>query len=698
MSDNYWGNSARAFLGQGLAMTWGDELEAKIRTLKGDETYEEELAMIADSYDAYQEENPGTALGLEIAGSFLPTVGAYLSAPLTAGLAAPAAVANSARLANLANKARKVFNKPMGRSIITGTTSGAVAGAGSADQGERLSGGLQGAAFGAGFGAGLPILTRSGGALATRIGDKLRNSNAARIKEGALRKINAAIRGSGGTPDDLLETVKKDISRDVPTRPGNYNRETLSLLDTLASTSAAGPSIERGLIAVQENAGDRIVRQTNKLMGGKNFVTAVEQIKDRLKAKANVLYDEAHKFGSVDDPRLLELLEHPDMAEAFKRAQKIAGRKKAAAIASGEDGSKFDLVPYELATEGGKSVSRVLPDVRTIDYMSRSLKDMIDDGYKAGGAGAADADSLKDMQKAMVKVLDEATEVDGVSAYKTARKTFASDKQIEDALEEGIKDFKSIKPEELASKFKSMNEGQREAYTIGVNRYLIDIVNKPSNNANYAQRIIGSNDTRAKLKTMFPSLKDDEGGMALYTAALLREAQMFKEIGGTLMNSKTAKRLSGKESLNAGDGMLDAMALGISGLNTSLTTLVGNVLVGSSINDKMKKQIADFLMEDDPKKVAEGVTLLNNFAAQSAAKLKKLMRIETGLSSAGAQLKDSEPETTSRPEGQRDELRTSTEAKVKAAEKPKPVYDPNSSTLKSMKELYPNNPEAWDIK
>ena len=697
MADNYWGNSARALLGQGLAMGWGDELEAKIRTMSGDETYEQELAMIADSYDAYEDENSGTALGLEIAGSFLPTVAAYAAAPFTGGATAPLAVANTARLANLANKARTVFNNPLGRSIISGTTSGAVSGAGTADQGERLRGGIEGAGFGFGFGAGLPILTRGGGALATRIGDKFRNRNAKRIEEGALRKVNAAIKGDGGTPDDLLKTVKEDIRIGVPARPGNYNRETISLLDTLASTPAAGPSIERGLIAVQENAGDRIVRQTNKLMGGKNFVTAVEQIKARLKAKAGVLYDEAYKFGSVDDPRLLKLLEHPDMAEAFERAQKIASRKKAAAVALGQDGSKFDLVPYELATEGGKSVSRVLPDVRTIDYMSRSLKDMIDSGYKGGGAGAADADSLKSMQKAMIEVLDEATKVDGVSAYKTARKTFASDKQIENALEEGIKDFKSIKPEELASKFKSMNEGQREAYTIGVNRYLIDIINKPSNNANYAQRIIGSNDTRSKLQTMFPSLKDDEGGMALYTAALLREAQMFKEIGGTLMNSKTAKRLSGKESLNSGDGVLDAVSLGISGLDTSLTTLIGNVLLKSSVNDKMKKRIADMLMEDDPEKVAAAVQLLNNFAAQSAAKGKKLTGIETGLSSAGAQLKDSEPETTSRPEGQRDKLRTSARAKVKAAEKPKPVYDPNSSTLKSMKELYPNNPEVWDI-
>lgn len=697
MANNYWGNSARAFLGQGAAMAWGDELEAKLRTMSGDETYEQELAMIADSYDAYEDENPKTALGLEIAGSFLPTAAAYLAAPFTGGATAPIAAANTARMANLGNKALKFFNNPMGRSITSGTTSGAVSGAGSADQGERVIGGLQGSAYGAGFGIGLPILTRGGGALAARIGDKARNRSVKRIEEGALRKVNAAIEADGGTPNDMLNALKEDIRMGVPARPGNYNRDTLSLLDTLASTKAAGPSIEKGLIAVQENSGDRILRQTNKLMGGKNYVTAMEQIKDRLKAKAGVLYDEAYKFGSVDDPRLLKLLEHPDMAEAFKRAQKIASRKKAAAIALGEDGSKFDLVPYELATEGGKSVSKVLPDVRTIDYMSRSLKDMIESGYKSGGAGAADADSLKSMQKAMIEVLDDATKVDGVSAYKTARKTYASDKQLENALQEGIKDFKSIKPEELAIKFKSMNEGQKEAYTIGVNRFLIDIINKPSSSGNYAQRIIGSNDTKSKLEMMFPYLKGDKEGMALYTAALLREAQLFKEIGGTLRNSATAKRISGKESLNEGDGILDAVSLGISGLDTSLTTLIGNFLLKSSVNDKMKKRITEMLMEDDPEKVASAVQLLNNFAAKSKIKGKKLTGVETGLSSAGAQLRDSEPETTSRPEGQRDEIRTSARAKVKAAEKPKPDYDTNSSTLKSMKELYPNNPEVWDI-
>ncbi len=44
--DSYYTNTARALFGQGLAMGWGDEIEAKLRSFSGDETYAQELAKI----------------------------------------------------------------------------------------------------------------------------------------------------------------------------------------------------------------------------------------------------------------------------------------------------------------------------------------------------------------------------------------------------------------------------------------------------------------------------------------------------------------------------------------------------------------------------------------------------------------------------------------------------------------------------
>ena len=694
MADNYWGNTARAVLGQGLAMGWGDELEAKIRTMSGDETYEEELAMIANSYDPYAEENPGTAIGGEIAGSFLPTVAAYAAAPFTGGATAPLAIANTARIAALANKARQVFNNPMGRSMITGATSGTVSGAGTADEGNRGYGALQGLTFGLGLGTVLPILTRGGGAVLRAIGDKMRKSGV-RVEEGALRRIYEAVSRNGGTPEDVAEQFMRDQELGVPSRMGNYNSATVNQMDTLASTEAAGDMIEAGLIDIQQDASERVVRQTDKVLGGDNYYDMADELTQNLRTKAKGLYDEAYEFGSVDDQKILNLLENnPRFKQAYEQAKRIAKNEQDADILAGGDGKAYELIPYEIAMEGDKAVGALLPDVRTLDYVKRGLDDIIRRGFDGVGLAPAEAAALRKLRNGFVDTLDEVTEVNGVSAYKTARKVYAGEIEVIDALELGKTKFKSMAPEEITKKFKDMSAAEGEAFIIGVNRHLTDLVNNPSNSANYAQRIIGSKNTRLKLQAMFPDL--DDAGMALYEAALLREAQLFKEIGGTLTNSRTAKRLAGQKDLESTDSVLDAVALGVGTLDTSLTTMVANLLKGSTSSADMKRRMAEMLMSDNPEQVAAVVDSLIQFGKKSKVTKRALTGVETGLSSASAQLGDTE-QGTSRPEGQRDQLRTSARAKAKAAETPKPEFDANSTELLSMEELYPNNPEVWDI-
>ena len=651
MADNYWGNTARAVLGQGLAMGWGDELEAKIRTMSGDETYEEELAMIADSYKPYAEENPLTAIGGEIAGSLLPTAAAYLAAPFTGGATAPLAIANTARLAALGNKARQVFNNPLGRSVITGGTSGAVSGAGTADEGNRMSGMRAGLTFGLGLGTALPILTRGGGAIFRAIGDKMRQSGV-RVEEGALRRIYEAVSRNGGTPEDVYEQFMRDQELGVPSRVGNYNSATVNQMDTLASTEAAGDMVEAGLIDVQQDAAERVVAQTNRALGGDNYYDVADELTQNLRTKAKGLYDEAYEYGSVDDQRILKLLEsNPRFKQAYEQAKRIAKNEQDADILAGGDGKAYELIPYEIGMKGDKAVGALLPDVRTLDYVKRGLDDIIRRGFDGVGLAPAEAAALRKLRNGFVDTLDEVTEVDGVSAYKTARKMYAGEIEVIDALELGKTKFKSMAPEEITKLFKDMSAAEGEAFIIGVNRHLTDLVNNPSTNANYAQRIIGSKNTKLKLKAMFPDI--DDAGMALYEAALLREAQLFKEIGGTLTNSRTAKRLAGQKDLENTDNVLDAVALGVGSLDTSLSTMAANLLKGSTASADMKLRMAEMLMSNSPKEVAAAVDSLIQFGNKSKTAKKALTGVETGLSSAGAQGLDSET-GTSRPAGQRD--------------------------------------------
>ena len=252
MANNYWGNMSRAVLGQGLAMGWGDELEARIRTLSGDETYEEELNAINESYANFSEENKGAALAGEIAGGFVPLIGSYLATGLTGGAAAPAAIANSARMASVLNKIRQgaqtatqtaksskilnnpltnnpltrkgariatgtgkaLVNNPLGRGFTAGSATGFVDGAGAADQGERLKGGVMGTAFGGTLGLALPITARTGKASWNWLSERLLADDSD-IKEAALARVFQAVSSRGGSIQDVVDQVNLDRSMGI---------------------------------------------------------------------------------------------------------------------------------------------------------------------------------------------------------------------------------------------------------------------------------------------------------------------------------------------------------------------------------------------------------------------------------------------------------------------------------------------------
>ena len=139
---------ARNILGQGLLLGWGDELEGLVRSKFGDETYEDALKQIRAENEAYSTANPYGALAGEIAGGFIPTVGALALTPFTGGSSTALAAGNIGRLATMG--ARKLG--PLGTAALVGAGEGAIAGAGTAEEGNRLKGAGYGALIGAGAG------------------------------------------------------------------------------------------------------------------------------------------------------------------------------------------------------------------------------------------------------------------------------------------------------------------------------------------------------------------------------------------------------------------------------------------------------------------------------------------------------------------------------------------------------------------
>lgn len=146
-------NVARSVLGQGLMMGWGDEAEAYVRSRYTGRPYEEVLAEIRAENKGYEERNPYGAVVGEIGGGMLPTAAALALTPVTGGASIPAAFMGPAgRL--MTSAAARVPTVAYGSMV--GGTQGAISGAGSAVEGDRVSGAVEGGALGAGIGAALP--------------------------------------------------------------------------------------------------------------------------------------------------------------------------------------------------------------------------------------------------------------------------------------------------------------------------------------------------------------------------------------------------------------------------------------------------------------------------------------------------------------------------------------------------------------
>ena len=122
---DYGKNLLRAGVGQGLGMGWGDEAEAWLRTKLGEGTYEGNLAKIRSEYGQFAKENPFTAGAAEFTGGAAPGLAMMLVPGMqTVG----------------AGQVQRSTLGALARLGATGAATGAIAGAGSATEGQRLSG------------------------------------------------------------------------------------------------------------------------------------------------------------------------------------------------------------------------------------------------------------------------------------------------------------------------------------------------------------------------------------------------------------------------------------------------------------------------------------------------------------------------------------------------------------------------------
>lgn len=599
---------ARAAIGQGLMMGWGDEAEAWLRSKLQNDEYEPELKQIQSEYGKYSAENPSSSTALEFAGGALPAV-------FTPEAALPKILGSAATGA---------YKRGMG----LGALQGAIAGAGNAKEGERTLGAEYGAASGATLGAAVPALMRGTGAGLGWLRERLTPTESV-IENRALGKVAEAIKEDELTPSNINRTVMYDQARGIPSTIANASPSLVELADTVAQRSGpSGRLVDQVLGEQKAGARERVYQRARNEISSGNYYEDAKKLAEDLSAKAQPLYDTAYAHGEVDDPHINELLTSPRFQSFFRKGQQIAKDKQLVARANGEDPSQYELRDiYSVDPTTGETVVSTLPDVRTLDYIKKGIDAQINSLFKAGKS--TDAYNLKDMREVLLNKLDAA-----VPAYKTARREYAGDKEVINAMEAGYKDFPHLDHEEVQTMVDKMSSAEKEAFKTGVVRNIHSVIMDPSNNMNAAAKIIQSPETQKSLSALF----DSPAQFDLFKSAMLREGQLYDQANRIMGGSQTGRRTQARERFEQGPDVGGVVSDAIrSGWKDSLMNLTTDVINSSQMSDKVAHKVSQLLMSKDPHEVAAAVRALENYNAKANVGAKALNRAElAGVGGIGA--------------------------------------------------------------
>ena len=626
-------NFARA-AGQGAGFSFGDEAIARVRAQIENRPYEEVLDEERAKYAAFANKHPYAALGTELVSGAIPTVAASF---VPGGQ--PATVAGTA---NLMSRGQKLYNlaKASGSAGAQGFISGM--GAAEGDIGDRFSEGAK-------TGAETAVLGPVIGKVVTKTGQGLKAvknavmPSATHANDVAIQKVLKAM----GRDDVGMQSVRDILNRDRALAVNSTLADVSPSLTSLgeAVITKPGPGrkqlgtiMEDRLASGRDDVSKRVLQQVGK---GQNFVQQEDQMLATLRGNANNMYDNAYAFGTVNDPRIMRVLEDDTFKQAYKEARAIANKERRTAELRGEDTSRFDLKPIYTVDSAGNTTINQAPDVRTLDYIKRGIDALIDKGYKGDGMSSAEASALKNLKKEFVNVIDEATTVNGQSAYKQARSKYAGDREVLDALQTGRVDFFSPKllPDRAKAMVAKMSDAEKDALRIGAAQSILTKIGETPNQVNAAQRVIGATNTRQRLSALF----DDPNEYQLFEAALTREADLFRNAQQMVRNSRTTNRAEAVKDLNSKEGMFDIAGEAIDMATSTPGALVSRVLKflsnSAPLSEKSAAKLSTMLKASAPADIDKVLTQLEQGAAKlvtSAKKDVKRQRVISGATSASA--------------------------------------------------------------
>ena len=601
-------------------MGWGDEAEAMLRSQFGDETYEQALAQIRGEYGTFSKESPYLAGGAEFAGGAIPAAAAMIYSGGTATPAvAPRILGPLARVVGAGRTpAARTTAQNVARLATIGATEGAISGAGTATEGGRGQGAFVGGVTGGVLAPVFQGATSVAGAAFRGLRDLVVPSTE-RARLWALDKLKMAT--DDLSPGEIANRIRTDIKQGVPPSMANVTPGTVELAEAVVQRGGRGArELAEAVGEQQAGARGRVKKQVRRGLRPKDYYAEEQRMAEDLRSNANTVYESAYNVGSIDDPVINRVLQEPDFRRFFDRAKGIYEKRRLAAeLDPAGDPSKFTLKQiYDPQT--GQMVDT--PDVRTLDYIKQGIDAEIDELFKSGKS--AEAIALKELRSKFVSRLD-----DLVPEYKAARAEYKGDLEVLEALRMGRDEFQKLDSEQVARLVGDMSKAEREAFRTGVARNLFGMISDPSQDADFAKRIINSPEMVDSLRPVF----DNPGQFNFFREALKRESEIFRAANRVLQGSATARRTATRERLEEStDSEIIKAANEAANRGMFGSLLYGAVrLFNKAVPESYWNELADMLRTGNPGEVAALVRAMEREAARRVPVGRAVSGAEAGI-------------------------------------------------------------------
>jgi hypothetical protein len=487
---------------QGLTLGFGDEFEATVKSLLNKRPYEENVAAIRFAKQEFETQNPNQALASEVIGS--------LPLAFAAGAGAVNVASKIPQAANLLSRVPTSL-KAFGGTSVVGGAGGAVTGAGTATEGERVRGAQEGAVTGAIL---APVVLggiKAGSSATKTVAERLGIPEAAKTIVDATKDIpivrnitgkTAEFFGMGGDTTQRKADTKiiQALQRDNLTLPeikaamdnirqSGYKPETImefggkatkQLGETVASYPGARVVAENLAEERKSGAGNRILTDFQQAFKvNKDPMEIADDIIRLRNAASKPLYDAAYASPvSIGNKTIDNIMLDPAFQSAYARANRIATREG------------FPLSP--LKPEGNTF------DLKTIDYVKRGIDDEINwSKTPASGLGKDEVNSLKKVRGQFMDEVDS----QAPKEYKAARQAFGGPTQVFDAIENG-RGFFDIDARTLKKTYDSLNPAEKDGFAIGAYDAIRTKIQSGADGIDQIKRTFGSPEKRDQIKVL----------------------------------------------------------------------------------------------------------------------------------------------------------------------------------------------------